>query len=161
MVVKLVVFDCDGTLWDHPDVSAMQEPFRRLDADTVEDARGDRVRLFSSTRQVLDILRRRGFLLSIASLNRPEPVFAIFELLELTAYFTRPKVEYHWHKDRIVGALLRELAGDGVVLGPQDVLLVDDRLVNLDGVRRALGPIRTLQAGVDITDLRDVLAHLD
>lgn len=76
-------------------------------------------------------------------------------------YFANPKVEFHPRKERMIASLLRELAADGTVLRPEEILFVDDRLVMLETVRRALGPIHTLQAGVDIADLRDVLAHLD
>jgi len=161
VVVRLVVFDCDRTLWDHYDVSILQPPFRRVDDESVIDARGEAVRLFRGVREVLDTLRDRGLLLSIASWNRLEHVFPIFELLGLTAYFVHPKVEFHPHKDRMIGALLDELASDGHVLRPEEVLFVDDRLVNLQRVRQALGPIRTLQAGVDITAFPELLAHLD
>lgn len=57
--------------------------------------------------------------------------------------------------------LLEELAVDGVALRPEDVLLVDDLHVHLQRVKKLIGPMRTLQPGVDLTDLRDVLNHLD
>jgi len=160
MAVRLVIFDCDRTLWDHPNVSELALPFRRVDAETVEDARGARVRLAPGAREVLDGLRRRGVVISVASWNHPEPVAAVFELLGLTGYFTRPKVEFHPYKEKTIAALLEELAGDGLVLRPEEVLVVDDRLVHLRRVRRFIGPVRTLQPGVDIADLRQVLAHL-
>jgi len=161
MAIQLVIFDCDRTLWEHHDVAETRPPFRRVDQDTVEDARGDRVRLFPGAREVLEALRGRGIMISIASWNLPEIVFQIFEALGLTDYFTHPKVEFHPRKDRMIASLLRELAADGTVLRPEEVLFVDDRLVMLETVRQALGPIRTLQAGVDISDLREVLTHLD
>lgn len=95
MAVRLVVFDCDRTLWDHHNVSELSLPFRRIDDDAVEDADGMQVRLAPGVRQVMEALRRRGILISVASWNRPEAVFAIFEQLRLTPFFTRPKVEFH------------------------------------------------------------------
>lgn len=160
MAIRLVIFDCDRTLWEHHDVAETKPPYRRVDEDTVEDARGDRVRLFPGAREVLDALLQRGLLISIASWNLPQIVSRIFDALGLTAYFTRPKVEFHPHKDRMIASLLRELAEDGIVLRPEEVLFVDDRLVMLETVRAAVGPIRTLQAGVDIADLKEVLGHL-
>lgn len=161
MAVRLVIFDCDRTLWDHANVSELTPPFRKVDDAAVEDASGVRVRLFPGAREVLDVLRARGILLSIASWNRPEPVFDILDRLHLTEYFTRPKVEFHPYKEKTIRVLLDELAGDGVRLRPEEVLFVDDRAVHLDRVRRTIGPVRTLQPGVTLTELRDVLAHLD
>ncbi len=161
MPVRLVVFDCDLTLWDHPNVSELRLPFHRVDPETVEDADGIRVRLFPATRPVLEALHSRGIVISAASWNRPEPVFAIFDLLDLGRFFTRPKVEYHPYKERMMKVLLDELAADGIRLQPAEVLFVDDRLAHLNRVRRAIGPVRTLQPGVDLADLREVLIHLD
>jgi len=161
MAVRLVIFDCDRTLWDHANVSELSLPFRRVDDDAVEDVHGVRVRLVPGAREVLEALRRRGILISIASWNRPEPVFAIFAQLDLTGYFTRPKVEFHPYKEKTVAALLEDLAGDGTILRPEDVLVVDDRGVHLQRIRRFVGPVRTLQPGADCSDLREVLAHLE
>ncbi|HEU5298572.1 MAG TPA: magnesium-dependent phosphatase-1 [bacterium] len=161
MAVKLVVFDCDRTLWDHANVSELTLPFRKIDEETVADAAGTRVRLFPGARDVLDALRGRGILISIASWNRPEPVAAVLEALGLSGYFTRPKVEFHPYKEKTIAALLDELRAEGHALQPDEVLFVDDRAVHLDRVRRMVGPVRTLQPGATLTDLRDVLAHLE
>lgn len=160
MAVRLVIFDCDRTLWDHANVSELTLPFRTVDDVTVEDASGVRVRLFPGVRDLLDALRARGILLSIASWNRPEPVFDILGRLGLAQYFTRPKVEFHPYKEKTIRALLDELAADGVRLRPEEVLFVDDRAVHLERVRRTIGPVRTLQPGVTLSDLRGVLDHL-
>jgi magnesium-dependent phosphatase-1 len=161
MSIKLVVFDCDNTLWDHDDVSTLRPPFRKVDDRTVADARGELVRLTPGARETLETLRRRGVMVSIASWNRPEPAFAIFELLDLRKYFTHPKVEFHPHKDRMIAALLAELATDGIVVGPEEILFVDDRPEQLSRVRDGVGPVRILQTGVDLTDLRHVVRVVD
>lgn len=161
MGVRLVVLDCDLTLWDHPDVSALRSPFTRVDDETVADADGILVRLFPGARPLLEGLHARGVLVSVASWNRPELVFEIFGLLGLTDYFTRPKVEFHPYKEKTITALLDELRSDGFALAPEQVLYVDDRAVHLRRVKAAVGPIHTLQPGVDIEDLRQVLAAVD
>ena len=161
MAVRLVIFDCDRTLWDHANVSELVPPFRRVDGEAVEDAGGVRVRLFPGARDVLEALRERRILISVASWNRPEPVFAIFDLLGLRGYFTRPKVEFHPYKEKTIRALLDELAADGTILRPEDVLFVDDRAVHLERVRRFIGPVRTLQPAAGVTGLGAVLAPLD
>lgn len=160
MAIRLVIFDCDLTLWNHPNVSELQLPFTKLDDETVADAKGVEVRLFPGARDVLSTLRERGILISVASWNRPEPVFAIFHLLGLTEFFVRPKVEFHPYKEKTIAALLQELAADGIVLQPEEVLYVDDRPAHLRRVQAALGPVRTIHMGTDITDLRIILNYL-
>ena len=161
VAVRLVIFDCDRTLWDHHNVSELGLPFRRTDEDTVEDTRQIRVRLFPGARDVLEELRRRETLVSVVSWNHPESVFAIFNELGLTAYFIHPKVEFHPYKEKMIAALLDDLAAEGVRLRPEEVLFVDDSRVHLQRARRLVGQVRTLRSGGDITDLREVLRFLD
>lgn len=157
MAVKLVILDCDLTLWDHHNASELRLPFARVDATTVQDADGVPVRLLPGARELLEALRAQGILISVASWNKPEPVFAILDLLGLTGFLTHPKVEFHPYKERAVAALLQDLAAEGVIVRPEEVLYIDDRPLHLRRVRAAVGPVRTLQPGVDIRDLRDVL----
>lgn len=161
MAIRLVVLDCDLTLWDHPNVTALALPLRRAEDDAVEDQAGVRVRLFPGVRRALEGLRARGLIVACASWNEPRPVDEIFALLELGRYFDHRKVEPHPHKDRTIGALLGELRDLGVALAPDQVLYVDDRRLHLDAIRAAVGEIRFLQYGVDIRSLDEVLAYLD
>lgn len=161
MGIKLVIFDCDLTLWDHRNVSGLRLPFRRVDAEAVADADDTQVRLFPGVREMLQAIHDRGILLSVASWNQPQHVFAIFDLLGFSKYFTRPKVEPHPYKERTIAALFRELRADGVALRPDEVLYIDDRPLHFERVREAVGPVHILRAGVDFTDFEDVLAHLN
>ena len=161
MAVRLVILDLDRTLWDHHNVTDLRLPFRRVDAETVEDAGGVRVRLRPGVRELLGGLRERGVLISVASWNEPAPVFAILDQLELTEFFICPQVAPHPYKERTIAALLQELAARGVAVAPEEVLFVDDRELHLRRVRAAVGPVQTLHAGVEISDLRDVLKALN
>ncbi len=161
MMIRLVVLDCDRTLWEHEDVFTLQAPFTHVDGQTVQDVRGEQVRLTPGARELLDALQHRGVLISICSWNRADLVFAVLDLLGLTRYFVHPKVEFHPHKDRMILALLAELAEEGTALRPEEVLFVDDNPMMLEKVRQGVGPVRTLRAGVDVRDLREVLKHLD
>jgi magnesium-dependent phosphatase-1 len=158
---RLVILDCDRTLWDHEDVSMLRLPFARVDPETVRDADGIRVRLNPGARTLLAHLRDRGILISIASWNHPEPVFAIFALLDLEAFFAHPKVEFHPHKDQMVARLLAELAADGTPVRPDEIVYVDDNPTMLAKVRAAFPAARTLQAGVNVRDLREVVPYVE
>ncbi len=161
MAIRLVIFDCDLTLWDHRNVSGLRLPFRKVDAETVADADGVQVRLFPGVREVLAAIHDHGLIMSVASWNQPEHVFSIFDLLGLSSYFTRPKVEPHPYKERTIAALFQELRADGFPLRPEEVLYVDDRTLHFERVREAVGPVHILQAGVDFTHFTDVLTYLD
>ncbi|MDR7543056.1 MAG: magnesium-dependent phosphatase-1 [Armatimonadota bacterium] len=161
MAVRLVILDCDRTLWDHRDVTGLARPFRRVGPDTVEDQAGVRVTLFPQTRPLLAGLRQRGVIVACASWNEPAPVDEIFALLEIGGYFDYRKVEPHPDKHRTIGALLDELARRGAALVPSEVLYVDDRRIHLEAIRREVGPIRFLHYGVDIYKLTDVLDYVD
>jgi magnesium-dependent phosphatase-1 len=161
VTIKLVILDLDRTLWDHHNVTELRAPFSRVDAQTVADADGVPVRLQPGARELLDTLRERGILISIASWNEPAPAFAILETLGLRDYFVHPKVEFHPYKERMVSDLVQELTAEGVRVRPEEILYVDDRALHFKRVRHAVGPVQTLQAGVDIRDLRDVIGYLD
>ncbi len=161
MAVKLVILDCDLTLWDHANVTALRLPLTRVDATTVRDADGVQVRLLPGVHELLAGLHARGILISIASWNQPDPVFAILDLLGLSRYFTRPKVEPHPYKERTIAALLAELAAEGNVLRPDEVLYVDDRALHFRRVREVVGAIHTLRPGEDVKDLLDVMGYVD
>jgi magnesium-dependent phosphatase-1 len=120
MAIKLVVLDCDGTLWDHLDVSSLALPFHQVAPDSVEDAQGVRVTLFGGTRALLDGLRQRGIVISVASWNHPEPVFQILHLLDIGWYFRHPQVEFHPDKALMISRLLQVLAAEGLALVPGD-----------------------------------------
>src|SRR5207247_7178999 len=81
VAIRLVILDCDRTLWEHEDVFTLQPPFTRVDGQTVQDAQGEKVRLAPGARELLDALRRRGILISLCSWNRADLVFAILDLL--------------------------------------------------------------------------------
>ena len=161
MAIRLVILDCDRTLWEHEDVFTLQPPFTRINAQTVQDAEGEEVKLAPGARELLEALRGRGILISLCSWNRADLVFAILDQLGLTQYFVHPKVEFHPHKDRMIVEILSELAREGTVLQPEEVLFVDDNPLMLEKVRQGVGPVRTLRAELDVLDLRDVLKVLD
>src|SRR3989442_3103605 len=161
MAIRLVILDCDRTLWEHEDVLMLQAPFTRVDGQTVQDARGEQVRLAAGARQLLDALRQRGILISLCSWNRADLVFAILDLLGLTPYFVHPKVEFHPHKDRMIAALLAELAQEGTVLQPEEVLFVDDNPMMLGKGRQGVGTVRYLPAELDVLDFASVVEAVD
>ncbi|MDR7482571.1 MAG: magnesium-dependent phosphatase-1 [Armatimonadota bacterium] len=161
VAVRLVILDCDLTLWNHANVTALRLPFERDGDDAVRDQDGVRVALYPGVRRLLAGLRARKLVVAAASWNRPEPVAQIFALLGLEPYFDLRKVEPHPHKERMVAALVGELAGRGLALRPEEILYVDDRRIHLDAIHASVGPVRFLQMGHDIQRPDEVLGYLD
>jgi magnesium-dependent phosphatase-1 len=119
------------------------------------------VTLFSGTRAMLEGLRQRGIIISVASWNHPEPVFQFFHLLDIGWYFRHPQVEFQPDKAAMISRLLQTLAAEGLALRPNEVLYVDDRTLHIEHVRQVVGDIHFLQMGIDIAGPEDVLAYVD
>lgn len=159
--VRLVIFDCDLTLWNHEDASELKRPFVLVDENTVRDQAGTLVSLFPQVRDVLAELERRGYLLSVCSWNYPQPVFEMLDLFGLRHYFRHPKVEYHPHKGDMIARMLDEFAADGIALSPDQVVFIDDRTLHTEEILARLPGLHVLQMWVDIKDHNDLLTWLN
>jgi magnesium-dependent phosphatase-1 len=159
--IRLVVFDCDLTLWNHEDASALVLPFVLVDKDTIRDKMGTQVALFPQVRAMLAELERRGCLLSICSWNNPEPVLRMLKLFGLTRYFQHPKAEPHPDKGDMISRTLAEFAAEGVPLTPAQVVFTDDRTVHTAQILERLPGLHVLQMWVDVKDHNALLAWLD
>ena len=148
--VKLVVFDLDHTLWDHPNVSSLVFPLTLVTSDSVEDAEHSRVTLFKGIRETLGTLRDRGLMLSVASWNDPLPVLELLRLFGLEGYFKYPQVEWDVPKvdmiRTIVGLIRRNLH---VHVRPEEILFVDDNEKHHEIVREQEKGIRLAKAWVN------------
>ncbi|MGQ9721810.1 MAG: magnesium-dependent phosphatase-1 [Candidatus Jordarchaeum sp.] len=96
MPIKLVVFDVDNTLWQVSITYAsfLKPPLRIIKTDVISDSQGETVKLFPGIREMLKSLQEKGILMSIASLNDPEPnmVTECFKLFKINYYFIHPQV---------------------------------------------------------------------
>ena len=119
--VKLVVFDLDRTLWDHPDISTTSPPYRRVSQDEIEDSEGARIRLRPCARRLVEELKSRGFKLAVASWNLPEPAIKALQALGLLELFDVVVVEPHPSKDLMLEKILRETGVD-----EEEALFIDD-----------------------------------
>ena len=89
---KLVVFDLDETLWSVSDglCNLIQPPFRMENSDRLVGQRGLWVELFPGVRALLQNLKSRGILISLASRNDAEPTKKLLEFMGVLEYFSYP-----------------------------------------------------------------------
>jgi len=156
-LIRLVVFDADGTLWEHSDISSLSPHFSKIDENTLIDRDGIEIRLFPDVRRLLNELTARGIVVSMASWNKPEPVFEALRKLDILHYFTHPKVEFHPNKHEMMKGLLTGLEAEGTAVKPEEILYIDDQMSHIEKIRKDIGAVNFLQFGVDITTIIDVL----
>lgn len=158
--IRLIVFDCDLTLWNHEDASALQRPLALDNPDTIRDQAGTKVSIFPQVRGALAELERRGYLLSICSWNLPEPVFEMLGLFGIIGYFCHPKAEPHPDKGDMIARTLAEFAVDGAAIRPDQVVFTDDRTLHTAQILERLPGLHVLQMWVDVKDHNGLLVWL-
>lgn len=119
--LKCIVWDLDDTLWD---------------GSCLEDAR---VSLKPGVRDVLDTLRERGIILSIASRNEPEALRYV-ENFGLSALFVHPQVSW-CGKDESVRRIAELLD-----IGLDAIGFIDDNEFERESVAAMLPGVRTYDA---------------
>lgn len=152
-----VVLDLDDTLWtcDGGCVSFLSLPFTRVSEDTLRDARGRLLHLRPDARPLLDELRDRGVVVSIASFNLAYHALHALRALGLGDRFFRPQIATI-SKREMLRRLHLSLQRGGI--GYSGMIFVDDDPKNVL-LARALG-ITALCLGRDIHSLADVRGYL-
>jgi magnesium-dependent phosphatase-1 len=158
--IRLIIFDCDLTLWNHEDASELIHPLALDNPDTLRDQQGTRVTLFPQVRGVLAELKRRGYLLSICSWNRQEPVFEMLRLFGIKDYFRHPKAEMHPDKGDMIARMLAEFTADGEAMRTDQVVFTDDRTLHTERILERLPGLHVLQMWVDVKDHNGLLDWL-
>jgi magnesium-dependent phosphatase-1 len=158
---KLVVFDVDETLWKASVTftSFLKPPLRIIGTNELCDSVDARVRLFPGVQELLKSLQEKGVLMSIASLNDPEPnlVIECLELFGIADYFIYPQIN-HKGKNRNIKTILKLLEeNDGIEINYSEVLFVDDQELNTRSVMKGCPGIKAVQLGTDINNITQVI----
>lgn len=162
-MIKLIIFDADETLWtmDRGFASLLTPPLKRTGLDALVDAEGKELRLFNGVRDLLNALRKRGILLSIASSNQYDPnmVEECLKTLELE-FFVYPQVNYR-DKGENVNNLLNLLNEElGEVIGFEEIIFVDDSRAHIFNVQNLCPGINVLHIGSDISDITEIIKYI-
>jgi magnesium-dependent phosphatase-1 len=159
-LIKLVVMDADGTIWNHHSVSELVSPFRLISRDIAEDRYGDKVVLKERLRDFLEFAKHKGILVSLASWNEPENVFELLSVFKISDYLVYPMAEPHPNKNLMIKRILVNLEMKGIKVHPEEVLYIDDRDIHLMEVRESIGNVNFLKFGYDVGSWQDVINKL-
>jgi magnesium-dependent phosphatase-1 len=143
----LLFVDLDGTLWDHPDVSSLELPFRRVSEDLIVDNRGVNIRLHKETVKLIIQARRRGAIVSSLSWNEPGHALDAIRAFGLADLFDYHAIDVHPRKGEYARRIVETVEKRcGVRLRPCQIVYIDDRDIHVENVRMRLGNIIFLQA---------------
>jgi magnesium-dependent phosphatase-1 len=170
IVISLVVFDGDDTLWTgldggyisgtgYTDYDRDDFSFRPLKPLLIQRDDGQRFKLFPEVPGLLAALIQRGVLVSLASYNHTKPLLRTLDAFGISSYFQHPVIEWNARKDKMLRNIMRSFTQDGFLVSPQTTLFIDDDYRGLYRGQMASIGVHFLQKGVDILDLNDLLAH--
>ena len=134
MKCKMVLFDCDGTLWEAVDgdyISSVVSTIERLDENTIIRKKDNK--FFHLKRPVIAALKKmwkRGIVIGIVSDNEPGPVMTALRLFCLTKYLINEAIcvrlwQGHCRKDKMILEILEKSMFEKIA--PGDTILVDDK----------------------------------
>ena len=162
-MIKLIIFDADETLWtmDRGFASLLTPPLKRTGLDMLVDADGKELRLFNGVRDLLNILREKGILLSIASSNHYDPnmVEECLRTLELD-FFIYPQVNYRDKGENVRNLLnlLKEKLWEAINF--EEIIFVDDSRAHIFNVKNLCPGINVLHVGSDISDVTEIMKYI-
>jgi len=170
IVISLVVFDGDDTLWigldggyisgtSYPDYDRDDFSFRLLKPLLIQRDDGQRFKLFPEVPNLLNELLQLGVKVSLASYNHAKPLLRTLEAFGIISYFQHPVVEWNGRKDKMLRTILRSFTQDGYLVSPETTLFIDDDYRGMYRGQMASLGVHFLQKGVDIHDLNELLYH--
>lgn len=173
--MKLIAFDGDDTLWtplsgvnlsDRTATDAVGCPhftYMPLPDDPLT-ARRDNGALFALRPEAVEVFRElhdRALLVGVISYNHEENIRSILEAFGLLAEVDYIVAEWHSNKDEMLGKIMAQAYAEGHILEPGDLMLVDDDPWEIYRGQCARMGAGFSRFGVDILDLREVLAMLE
>jgi magnesium-dependent phosphatase-1 len=162
-MIKLVIFDADDTLWtiDRGFASLLKPPLKRTGLNSLEDAEGKKLRLFEGVRELLNFLREKSILLSIASSNQynPNMVEECLKTLGLD-FFVYPQVNYRDKGENVKNLLNTIYENHGEKINYDEIIFVDDSEAHIFNVKNLCPGIKVLHLGSDISSVTEIKNYL-
>ncbi len=160
-MIRVVVFDADKTLWNHYNISEFVEPLKRISEDEIEDSTGNKLKLFNNVRNSLTELKKRGYILGMATWNIPEKTSVVLKTLELDWLFDEIVSRPFPYKFIMIGDILLNLRKKGLEVKREEVIFVDDRRVHFGNVWLYLPGVKCFEMWRDIQDHVEVFKLLE
>lgn len=155
-MIKLLILDLDGTVWDHLDASSLQPPYTRLNDNVAVDSRGVRVTLTRGVRWFLEKVYGK-VALTVCSWNKWDNAFNLLKTFNLHKFFGYFGIENHPHKYLVFKKIIKWYKNRyGEDIGAKEILYIDDRRIHLDEIYKYIGVIRFIQMGVDSRDFYEL-----
>lgn len=161
MGIRLVILDADMTLWNHPDISSLTLPFKKLDKNSLIDAKGDILKLFDGIRDLLKELKKKELITSLATWNNPEHVREAIHMFEIDEFFDFIAIENTSDKHLLISRILEKLHNSAVQLEPHEILYIDDRTRHLKDIYSKIGKVIFLQMWEDVKNPYEILLYID
>ncbi|MFX0098489.1 MAG: HAD family hydrolase [Candidatus Hodarchaeota archaeon] len=141
-----MVFDIDDTLWYSVDAPDAIKRFGRLEGDRVADHVGYAQQLVPNAREVLDILKDKGYILAIATMGPEEQVRSFMKGFGIADYFNFE-----------ISAFMREDKGEKIAkilegvnkitnVAPGELVYADDNLGYLNAAKKRFPEIKCVLA---------------
>lgn len=151
MTKKLLLFDCDGTLWFSDDgdfISSQDSKFEVVDENTIKRlADGKKFLLKNGVWKVWSALRenRQWFCIGIVSDNQPGPVREALRLFDLSTLVDEKAINVRlWDGYCPKGKMIREIMERKEFKNflPGDIFLIDDKDYSREMARLGISFIR-------------------
>jgi len=151
----MVVIDLDETLWDHPDVTKTNPPYRRVGRLSIVDSNGERIKVRDGWVKSLMALKSIGVKLGIVSWNDPYRACEALAALGLRSIFDYIVVENHPDKRKMFKRLM-DISG----INPENILFIDDNAQMIRRVKEAYPKVHVTVYSGEIPNLSLVAKNL-
>lgn len=157
MKYKLIIFDLDGTIWDHEDISSLTPPFRKISKNTIVDLRGTLVKLYPYVKETLSKLKQMGFILAIVSWNKEKIALEALDAFGLAGLFDYYCIEYHPYKEKMIKKILKKIYEEENEIKSFQVIYIDDRDIHIKDIAREVSGIYFIHMWIDVKNYKDLL----
>lgn len=159
-LIKIVVFDIDDTLWYSVAAPDAIKRFERLDDDRVADHTGFAQQLMPNAREVLDILKEKGYILAIATMGPEDQVRSFMEGFGIEGYFNFEISAFEREdKGEKIAKILADV-NEITDVAPGEMVYVDDNLGYLNAAKKRFPELKCVLAWSfreDMKTLNEVL----
>lgn len=154
----LLLVDLDGTLWDHPDISQVVPPYKKLDPYTIKDGNNKVVQLYRDTLEIVMWAKNNNAITSTLSWNRPEKAIQVLRVFGVHKLFDYLVIEPHPNKDKMIKKLLDRIRKEQkLTFSINKIVYIDDRRIHLEQIRNNIGNIIFLQKNIDYNTAEEAI----